>query len=343
MGISSWQPGEWKVVNATGEDLHKNVFPLPTKEPSAVLMNLLNMLVTSGNQLASIAEIFVGKMPGQNTPATTTQETVKQGMAVFTAIYKRVYRSLSSEFKKIFRLNRITSEVFEDIEEVLGEPLSNTDYDDDNIIIPGADPTGDTESTRQAKIDAVGGLLQLQTIDPMAFTEWVLISREVPNYQKLIAKPQPQQPSPEEQKAQAQIQVIQAKAANDQQKNQMDLFAKQKEIELKAQMAELEAKVKEMELAFKQTEQAMKMQGMQQEHQMNMVHQVNQQHLDTQKQQADLEMQKVSQEQSLQHTEQNHQQAMKQKEDQAKLAAKQPAAAPKKRGVLRRRSNLASY
>ncbi len=332
MGISTWQPGEWKVVNATGEDLHKNIFPLPTKEPSQVLFNLLNMLITSGNQLASIAEIFVGKMPGQNTPATTTQETVKQGMAVFTAIYKRVYRSLDSEFKKIFRLNRLFSSVFDEVEEVLGEPLSNTDYDDDLRIIPGGDPTGDTESTRQAKIDAVGGLLQMQTIDPMAFTQWVLEAKEVPNYQKLIAKPQPPQPSPEEQKAQAEIQVIQQKAQADQQKNQMDLMAKQKEIELKAQMAELEAKVKQMELAFKQTEQAMKMQGMQQEHQMNMVHQVNQQHMDTQKQQADLEMQKVSQQQSLQHADENHQQAMKQQKQQAAMKPQGGTAAAKKGG-----------
>lgn len=333
MGISTWQPGEWKVVNATGEDLHKNIFPLPTKEPSPVLMNLLNMLITSGNQLASIAEIFVGKMPGQNTPATTTQETVKQGMAVFTAIYKRVYRSLDSEFKKLFRLNRINSEVFEDIEEILGEPLSNTDYDDDNIIIPGADPTGDTESTRQAKIDAVGGLLQLQTIDPMAFTNWVLEAREIPNYQKLLAQPQQPQPSPEEQKAQAEMQVIQAKAQSDQQKAQVDLAAKQQKNELEAQLGAIKAQIAAMELQFKQTEQAMKMQGMQQEHKMDMIHQVNQQHLDTQKQQADLQMQSVSQQQALQHTEQNHQQAMKQQKQQAAVKAAQPQGnAPKKRG-----------
>lgn len=336
MGISSWQPGEWKVANATGEDLHKNIFPLPTKEPSAVLMNLLNMLITSGNQLASIAEIFVGKMPGQNTPASTTQETVKQGMAVFTAIYKRVYRSLDSEFKKIFRLNRITPAVFDDVEEILGEALDASMYDDDLRIIPGGDPTGDTEATRQNKIDTVGNLLQLQTIDPMAFTMWVLEAKEIPNYQKLVAQPQQPQPSPEEQKAQAQIQVIQQKAQIDQQKSQMDMMAKQKEIELKAQMAELEAKVKQMELAFKQTEQAMKMQGMQQEHKMNMVHQVNQQHLDTQKQQGELAMQQVSQQQALQHTEQNHQQSLKQKDEQAKQAVKQQKAAgsatPAKRG-----------
>ena len=106
IGETSFSPGEWKVVNATGEALRDGIFPLPQNEPSPVLFQLLGMLIQSGNQLASIAEIFVGKMPGQNTPATTTQETVQQGMAVFTAIYKRVYRSLKQEFKKLYRLNK---------------------------------------------------------------------------------------------------------------------------------------------------------------------------------------------------------------------------------------------
>lgn len=58
-------------------------------------------------RLASVAEIFTGKMPRQNTPATTTMATVEQGMKVFTAVYKRIYRSLTEEFKKIYKLNKL--------------------------------------------------------------------------------------------------------------------------------------------------------------------------------------------------------------------------------------------
>ena len=107
MGESRWQPGEWKPVNSTADDLRKQIVPLPAKEPSNVLFQLMGSLITSGKELASVAEIFVGKMPGQNTPATTTMATIEQGMKVFTAVYKRVYRALRSEFKKIYDLNRV--------------------------------------------------------------------------------------------------------------------------------------------------------------------------------------------------------------------------------------------
>ena len=104
MGETKFVPGEWKAVNATGDDIKKQIFALPVREPSDVLFKLLDLLLKSGKELASVAEIFVGKMPGQNTPATTTMATIEQGMKVFTSVYKRVYRSLASEFKKIYDL-----------------------------------------------------------------------------------------------------------------------------------------------------------------------------------------------------------------------------------------------
>jgi len=79
-GNTRFIPGEWKPVDFTGDDIKKHIFPLPTKEPSDVLFKLLETLVTSGKELASVAEIFVGKMPGQNTPATTTMATIEQGL-----------------------------------------------------------------------------------------------------------------------------------------------------------------------------------------------------------------------------------------------------------------------
>ena len=104
MGETKFVPGEWKAVNATGDDIKKQIFALPVREPSDVLFKLLDLLLKSGKELASVAEIFVGKMPGQNTPATTTMATIEQGMKVFTSVYKRVYRSLASEFKKYTNL-----------------------------------------------------------------------------------------------------------------------------------------------------------------------------------------------------------------------------------------------
>lgn len=319
MGISSFQPGEWKVVNATGEDLQKSIFPLPTKEPSGVLMSLLNMLITSGNQLASIAEIMVGKMPGQNTPATTTQETVKQGMAVFTAIYKRVYRSMESEFKKIYRLNRITPSALEEAIEVLGEPLQASDYDDDNLIIPGGDPSGDSTATRQAKIDQIGQLISLGRINVDEFTKYVLESNEIPQFERFIAPPAPPPPDPK-------IEAMKIKGQIDQQKAQMDMQKSQAEIGIKQALAELEAQMQQMKLQFEQQMQAMKLQGEQQKMQQNMVAQAAQQRMDQQKMQSDVMANDLKNKQALVHGEQNHQAMMKQARQKEKAKPKKPAA-----------------
>lgn len=318
MGVTTLQPGEWKVVNASSEDLARGIFPLPTKEPSGVLFNLLNMLITSGNQLASIAEIFVGKMPGQNTPATTTQETVKQGMAVFTAIYKRVYRSLMSEFKKIHRLNRIVPGIVEEDAKNLKMDLISDDYDDDNLIIPGGDPTGDSETTKMTKVQQVGGLLQLGTIDPMAYTKWSLKAMEIPDYESLLPPPPqgPPPPSPEEKMMQMEMEMKQKES---------DVKVKEKEADIahKERLAEIQAAKLNAETEAKRTSQAMDLQGQRAKITQDMVSKATEQRhkerialTESAKAQADAEL-------TLRHKEQLHQQKMRQDRSKPKNGTKQ--------------------
>lgn len=318
MGVTTLQPGEWKVVNASSEDLARGIFPLPTKEPSGVLFNLLNMLITSGNQLASIAEIFVGKMPGQNTPATTTQETVKQGMAVFTAIYKRIYRSLMAEFKKIHRLNRIVPGIVEEDAKNLKMDLISDDYDDDNLIIPGGDPTGDSETTKMTKVQQVGGLLQLGTIDPMAYTKWSLKAMEIPDYESLLPPPPqgPPPPSPEEKMMQMEMEMKQKES---------DVKVKEKEADIahKERLAEIQAAKLNAETEAKRTSQAMDLQGQRAKITQDMVSKATEQRhkerialTESAKAQADAEL-------TLRHKEQLHQQKMRQDRSKPKNGAKQ--------------------
>lgn len=308
-------PGKWTVVNASGEDLAKNFFPWPVKEPSAVLMSLLQMLIQSGNQLASIAEIFVGKMPGQNTPATTTQETVQQSMAVFTAIYKRVYRSLASEFKKFYRLNRITPGILEEESEYVEEQLQVSDYEGtEHFIIPGADPTGDSASMKQQKLQGIGQMMQLGTIDPMAYTVRVLEAQEIPNYQELIAKPQPPKPDPKQMEIEAKVKLLEQKGQQDQQKAQMQMAMEQQKLELEKMKAELEQQMQQAKLEFEKQMQAMKMQGEQAKIQMDQVAMVSKQKMDEQQMHHDVQANQIQNQQAIQHSEQEHALAMKQTE-----------------------------
>lgn len=245
-GKQSFTPGEWKQVDATLDDIKKGIFPLPVKEPSSVLFQLLGMLVTSTKELASVAEIFTGKMPGQNTPAYTTKETVEQGMKVFTAIYKRLYRALAHEFKKLFVLNQMYFTP-QEVVSVTDDQISQQDFQgpaDD--VVPAADPQAASATDKLAKAKELGGLIQLG-LDRQAVVVRILEALEVPNFTELFPK-QPPPPPPE-------IQKLQMEAQN-----------KQKELEakMKAQEAEHELKLKEMqaEMQMAQEEHSIKIQEM---------------------------------------------------------------------------------
>lgn len=254
MGDARFTPGEWKAVNATGTDLKQQIFPLPVREPSAVLFKLLELLSTSAKELASVAEIFVGKMPGQNTPATTTMASIEQGMKLFTAVYKRVYRSMGKEFQKMYKLNKVYLDPEEEAQ-ILDEPIQQSDYlGTEKDIYPAADPNASSSQERQQKSQGLMQILQLGTIDPMEVTMRMLEAMEQPNIEKLIKQPQ-QGPSPEQQQMQMEMQMEQAKAQTDLQKTQSQIrlaqVGKEQEMQLKAQEHQ-------QTMAFKQQEAVLK-------------------------------------------------------------------------------------
>ena len=252
MGATAFNPGEWKVVNATGDDIKKQIMPLPVQAPSPVLFQLLELLVSATKELASVAEIFVGKMPGQNTPATTTQETVRQGMMLFTAVYKRVYRSLTKEFKKLYRLNRIYLDPKEETN-VLDEQIGQQDFEEDTFdVCPAADPSASSSQEKQQKAQMLLGLIQLGTVDPMAVTKRLLEAQEQPRPEELLPKGPPP-PDPK-------VQEAQAKTAMMQEQHQLKAAETQQRMQQEASKAQMEQRSKEFELT-------MKAQLAQQEHQ----------------------------------------------------------------------------
>jgi len=290
MGSENFRPGEWKAVNAIGDDLKKQIFPLPVREPSEVLFKLLDLLVKSGKELASVAEIFVGKMPGQNTPATTTMATIEQGMKVFTAVYKRVFRAMSKEFRKIYKLNRDYANPEEYID-VIDEQIQQSDFEGpENDIIPAADPQAATSTEKQAKVESLLQLMGLGTLDPNEVTKRALEAQEQPNIEALFRK-EPPAPDPKVQAIQMKAQLDQQKGQNDiqiaQMKAQMEQASKEQELIYEQRIKELELKFKAMEAMLKmrasQAEANASMQQQAQQHSLNMAtqhaaHQMNAQH-----------------------------------------------------------------
>ena len=312
-GNTRFLPGEWKPVEFTGDDIKKHIFPIPAKEPSDVLFKLLETLVTSGKELASVAEIMVGKMPGQNTPATTTMATIEQGLKVFTAIYKRIYRALGKEYQKLFRLNGlyIDDTVYFTINEPQGptsQEVSKTDYANKIAVKPNADPNVVSSAQKLMKVQSYGALLQLGTIKPLEYTKRYLEAVETENITALI-ETQPK-PDPEQQKMQAEMMM-------EQQMHQMKMQLEQMKLQMKQQEMQMDIQFKQMELQLKGKEAEMKMMASAAETQMDLetAHVTHQQDMTIAHEEHEMDKKLVKEKGEMQQTQ--HEQKMKQMKDKA--------------------------
>jgi chaperonin GroES len=164
-GNSNFAPMEWKHVDTTGDDLRKGIVPLPVREPSNVLFTLLGMLINYGERIGGSVDILVGQNPGQNTAAETTRTMAEQGMKIFSGIFKRTYRSLKDEFKKLYRLNQLYLEDEKQFDSDNGEfNIFASDYTGPATDIkPSADPNIVSDSQRMQQAQA---MLQLATTTP---------------------------------------------------------------------------------------------------------------------------------------------------------------------------------
>lgn len=189
-GTHAFAPFEWKGVESSGDDLRKSVFPLPVREPNSVLFQLLSLLIDYTNRVSGANDMMVGENPGQNTPASTAQEMVKQGSVIYSAIFKRIWRCMKEEFKKRYVLNAIylpdtqtfgSSRSVIRQEDYLGNP---------NTVAPAADPNIASESQRLLQVQAVkSSSMQTPGYDIAAVERWYLKMLKVPDADVLYPGP----------------------------------------------------------------------------------------------------------------------------------------------------------
>ena len=106
-GKVRFSPNEWKRVSVAGSTLRDSLVPLPVSPPSPVLFNLLSLLINYSERVGSVTDAMSGQNPGQNTPAYNMSQMLEQGLQVFNGVFKRVYRSMRNEFRKLYNLNAI--------------------------------------------------------------------------------------------------------------------------------------------------------------------------------------------------------------------------------------------
>ena len=141
-GPVGFQVGKYVRVGSKGQAIRDAVFPIPFPGPSAVLFQLLGSLVKVSEGVAGTQEILAGGAEMANAPPTTILALIEQGLKVYTAIHKRVYRALKSEFDKLYRLNRLYLKENERYQ--VGDEWREITPDDYRLgggVLPIADPT----------------------------------------------------------------------------------------------------------------------------------------------------------------------------------------------------------
>jgi hypothetical protein len=151
-------PGEWRDVDVTGVTIKDSIVPLPYKEPSRTLYELLGTIVTEGRKFASVADLKIGDMSNQ-APVGTTLAILERALKVMSAVQARVHAAMKSEFKLIAALVRdYTPSVY--LYEVDGpQRAKQADYDTTEII-PVSDPNASTMAQRVVQYQAALQLAQ---------------------------------------------------------------------------------------------------------------------------------------------------------------------------------------
>jgi chaperonin GroES len=195
-GKVRFEPNEWKRVNVSGQALKDSIVPLPVNPPSPVLFQLLSLLISYAERVGSVTDAMVGENPGQNTPAYNMSAMLEQGLQVFNGIFKRVYRSMRGEFRKLYKLNSI----YLDEESYFSyhdsdTAILRTDYTaDPKDLIPAADPNAFSNKEKTQKAMMISERAQMVPgYNPIVVEKRWLEAVEAPDAEELY----PTQMNPE--------------------------------------------------------------------------------------------------------------------------------------------------
>ena len=157
------QPGEFRDIDTTGGSLRDNLIPLPIKEPSNVLMQLLGILVDSGKRFAAIADTNIGDANAAM-PVGTTVALLERGTKVMSAIHKRLHYAQRLEFQLLAKVfaEYLPPDYGYDTGTGPGA-IKQTDFDDRIDVVPVSDPNIFSQSQR---ITLAQELLQMVQSNP---------------------------------------------------------------------------------------------------------------------------------------------------------------------------------
>jgi len=192
----SIQPGEFRDVDAPGGNIRDAFLPLPFKEPSQTLLQLMGIVVNAGQRFAAIADMQVGEANKQAAVGTTIA-LLERGSRVMSAIHKRLYVAMKQEFKLLADVFKTYLPPEYPYDVVGGQRnVKVTDFDERVDIIPIADPNIFSQTQR---ISMAQTELQLASSNPQIHNLYEAYRNMyeaigVKNIDQIL--PPPQQPTP---------------------------------------------------------------------------------------------------------------------------------------------------
>jgi chaperonin GroES len=188
-------PGEFKEVEATGNDISKMIINLPYKEPSQTLLQMLNFVTSTAQKFADSTEQVIADGVNYG-PVGTTMALLEASSKFFSAIHKRLHKSQKEEFKLLGRINYeyLPSESMCDIPNGTLKIYRN-DFDGRIDIIPVSDPNIPSSAHRMMMAQLA---LQLSQSSPPGMfdieelNKTILNAANIPNLDKIMpSKPKP--------------------------------------------------------------------------------------------------------------------------------------------------------
>ena len=189
-------PGEFRDVDVASGNIRDSILPLPYKEPSNVLFNLMNQIVDEGRRFAATADMNVSDMSAQ-APVGTTLALLERQLKVLTAVQARVHFALKQELKLIKNLIRDYTDTSYTYEPEYGSKRAKKEDYDLVDVIPVSDPNAATMSQRVVQYQAVIQMAQMapQIYDLPQLHRSMLDVLGIKNAEKLVPLPDDQKPT----------------------------------------------------------------------------------------------------------------------------------------------------
>ena len=180
-------PGEFRDVDLPSGSIRDNILPLPYKEPSQVLMALMDKVVADGRQFAATADLNISDMSA-NAPVGTTLAILERVLKVMSAVQARIHYTMKQEFKLLAAIIRDnTPEDYDYEPEVGNASAKRSDYDCCDVL-PVSDPNASTMAQRVIQYQAVMQLAQAapQLYDLPFLHRQMIETLGIKNAQKIV-------------------------------------------------------------------------------------------------------------------------------------------------------------